>query len=1443
MKQILRRKYIFPQSSVTSTSGRNYSCLYYMLPAFFMFFLVTAPAAAQLTKVWETPPYKHSSGSGNGFVEQQVDGAGNLVILGSGLTLFKYDATGKQLWTARQETNDNFPSNRALHLDNANNIYALWGNQLLKYGPSGNLIWNKTFDGAPGTIFSIATMELDAAGNIYLTGLISDNGTSVLSTQKLSAAGTALWTSKVAGLGAGETIAVDNKGGVFVATSSSSLNVGNESIILLKFDAATGEEQMQQVFNTPRIPGYGETAEKIMITKAGEIYILVNKEGGYNGSEKQVFFYKTTPTGTLIYKKGIGKTDEAVLFDAVFAANEDIIVLGRLLKYRITWDHFMTRVNPNADHIWYHTFNVYEADNMVRYFAPSSKNGMAVKADGSIAIAGSYSFLRVTQLGMAEVYTEYPKLILATFNKDGKETWRQVMEHTTSREGNAGVSFINDTSLYFTGAISTLPSFNTLVNLITARYQDCSGFTASAGSDKQICAGGNVQLQATGGTTYSWSPATGLSATNVANPTASPAQTTNYTVTVTNAEGCTATDQVVVTVNPAPVAKITAGGATTFCTGGSVVLTADSGTGYSYQWLRNGSAINGATTATYTATTAGNYTVVVNAGNCSATSAAIAVNVTTGVTASAGEDKVICAGANVQLQASGGTTYSWTPATGLSATNVANPTASPAQTTTYTVTVSNANGCTDTDQVTVTVNPAPAATITASGATTFCEGSSVTLTANTGSGLTYQWLKDGNVINNATGSSFTTQASGAYAVRVSNSSGCTTTSAVTKVTVTTPPTVNAGENQSICENASALTLSGFSPAGGTWSGPGVSANGLFNPATAGVGTHTLTYTITQNSCTVRSTKTITVTPAVAAAGTITGDATVCAGATGLTYSISAVTGATSYTWSVPAGFTITGGQGSRTITVTAGTASGSISVKAQNSCGSSEPATMAVNVSAVPAATITPDGSTALCAGGSVKLTATTGTGLTYQWLRNGSAISNATGSTYTATTAGDYAVVIQNAGGCPATSTAVRVTVAAAVTASAGEDKTICAGGSVQLQVSGGTTYSWSPATGLSATNVANPTATPGQTTTYTVTVSNSNGCTATDQVTVTVNAAPTATITTTGNTTFCEGGSVTLQASTGDNYSYQWQRNGTAISGATAATYNATQSGNYTVTISSGSCQATAQAVAVNVSSNVRSNSIATGNQTLCGGAAAEMLQGSTPTGGAGTYSYQWQQSTDGTSYTNIQGATTQNYSPGTLNATTWFRRVVTSGSCSSTSEAVKITLAPAPTVSLSAFDKTCVGGTTITLTGGQPAGGTYSGPGVSNGIFNPATAGEGTHTITYSYTNASNCTATATQTIVVEATCTPTGVEDEEPPHKFVMFPNPAKDKLYLEVDLPQRTDATLRLVDARGRIILEKVYTGQAGAFTETLQLGQAARGLYILQFTTKEGMYSRRVVLW
>jgi hypothetical protein len=207
-------------------------------------------------------------------------------------------------------------------------------------------------------------------------------------------------------------------------------------------------------------------------------------------------------------------------------------------------------------------------------------------------------------------------------------------------------------------------------------------------------------------------------------------------------------------------------------------------------------------------------------------------------------------------------------------------------------------------------------------------------------------------------------------------------------------------------------------------------------------------------------------------------------------------------------------------------------------------------LASAPSAIITPAGNTTFCQGNSVILNANTGAGYTYQWLLNGNIINGATSSFYTAIQGGSYMVVVTS--GCSATSLPVIVTVNPLPNANAGSDKTVCAGTSVNLTATGGTSYQWDNGVTQGVSFI------PTATTLYTVTVTNSNGCTATDNVLVTVNPIPpTPTISQNGN----------VLSSTAPNGN-QWYLNNAAIPGVTNQTFNVVSNGTYYVIVTLNGC-----------------------------------------------------------------------------------------------------------------------------------------------------------------------------------------------------------------------------------------------------------------------------------
>lgn len=599
--------------------------------------------------------------------------------------------------------------------------------------------------------------------------------------------------------------------------------------------------------------------------------------------------------------------------------------------------------------------------------------------------------------------------------------------------------------------------------------------TTTVSPNVAICNGASTTLTAGGATTYSWSPATGLSATTGSTVTANPTTTQTYTVTGTTA-GCTSTATVTVTVNPLPT--VNGGPDQTVCQGTNVTLAA---TGAStYTWT--GGVTQGVPFAPPIGTTT--YTVTgTSAAGCTNTDQ---VNVTVNPTPiiNAGPDVTVCAGVSTTLSATGGTTYSWN--TGATTASI---TVTPAVTTTYTVTGTTA-GCTASDAVTVTV--AGSAAINAGPDVTICIGQSTTLSAT--GGATYSWNNGLGVGNGFTVSPSTTTT---YTVTGTDAGGCVGTDAMT-VTVNPLPTINAGPDQAVCAGT-AVTLTATGGTSYTWNN-GVTQGVAFTPAA------TTTYTVTGTSaagCTNTDQVLVTVNPLpIVSAGP---DFSVCTGGSATLNG----SGAAIYTWNngVTNGVAFTPAS-TQTYTVTGTSVAG---------CTNTDQ----VVVSVLTNAPVNAGPDVAICSGQSTTLTATGA--VTYNWDQG---LGTGNGFTVSPTGTTTYTVVGTDGNGCIGTD-AITVTVNPLPTTNAGADQTVCQGSSVTLTATGAATYTWDNGVnnGVAFTPAVG-------TVTYTVTGTSAAGCITTDQVVVNVNPLPT---TNAGaDQTVCAGTSVTLTATGAASYSW---------------------------------------------------------------------------------------------------------------------------------------------------------------------------------------------------------------------------------------------------------------------------------------------------------------------
>jgi hypothetical protein len=521
------------------------------------------------------------------------------------------------------------------------------------------------------------------------------------------------------------------------------------------------------------------------------------------------------------------------------------------------------------------------------------------------------------------------------------------------RESGVNISGANSSSYTATASgdydciVTNTCGARTSNNIIVTVVNGVPSALITASGSTTFCFPGAVTLNANTGTgiTYQWRN----NSVNISGAIAASYSATisgNYDCIVTNTCGSAVSNSIAVTVNPLPTASITASGSTTFCSPGSVTLNANTGTGFTYQWRNNSVNISGATSASYSATATGTYDCVVSntCGSATSNSISVTVNSLPAATVSAAGPTTFCSPGSVTLNANTGTgfSYQWRN----NSVNISGATASAYSanaTGNYDCVVSNTCGSTTSNSIAVTVNTVPPATITASGATTFCSPGSVTLNANTGTGLSYQWRQNGANISGATASSYTSNATGSYDCVVTNTCGSTTSNTISVTVNILPATPGSitGQTTGVCASTKVYSIGAVSGATSyTWTVPSGASISSGQGTTSVNVLYTNTYTsgnisvVAVSPCGTSGASTISVSGVPAQPGNITGPTSVCHGQNNVIYNIAAVTGATSYTWTVPPGTQIKTGQGTVQIKVRFGNNAGNITVKANNACGS-----------------------------------------------------------------------------------------------------------------------------------------------------------------------------------------------------------------------------------------------------------------------------------------------------------------------------------------------------------------------------------------------------------------------------------------------------------------------------------------------------------------------------
>lgn len=979
----------------------------------------------------------------------------------------------------------------------------------------------------------------------------------------------------------------------------------------------------------------------------------------------------------------------------------------------------------------------------------------------------------VSEAGINQSFCSGQTVSLGTANTSGYTySWSPVTGLTNTTISNPNLTLTNTGSTPVTTPyVVTTSIFGCSVN-DTAFITVNPAAVANAGPNQVICNGPLINLgtTSTAGYSYSWTPATGLSNTTISNPvltynnTGNDPDTMVFTVFVTNAYGCTATDNVQIIVSPVPTAN--AGNNVIFCSGQSASLGTGSTSGYSYSWspatgLSGSSVSNPTVTLTNTGTTNVSFNYIVTASwfNCTDNDTVV-VTVKPLPVSNAGANLVLCAGDTITIgtAVTAGYTYAWTPSTGLSNTTISDPSVivsnpgTVADTLYYTVTTT-LNGCTTSDSIQIITNPLPLVQGSANP-TAVCSGSPATLTG-TGA-VTYSWAlltAPGSVIGAGATITVSPLVTTSYIVTGTSGVNCDNTDTIT-VTVNPLPNVQAlTPNDTICEGDS-ITITGNGANSYSWallSSPG-SPISISNSIVVGPSA-TTSYIVTGtdgNGCVNRDTIQIFVNGAPLA-NQINGNISVCPGVTGVSYWVTPPTAGSNYSWSVSGG-SLTGGQGTDSVFVDwDSTGTGIISVIEITALGCpSDTILLPVNINVIltPAA---PTGITTICHNQALGMiySCTSTPQSAYTWYITGGTITGG-GSTNTVTV--DWTLTGPGTGAlwyeelsvttdtvCFGISDTLYVTInPSPATSAITGDPDICvfdSTGVFSVTNTSGSNYSWgvSPGTVISGAGSNSVTATWGTSGLFTVFVVETNqyGCPG-DTVSKPLLVNPLPVADAGSDAAICIGDNTSLSASGGIAYSWSPATglNNTTIQNPVANPQNTT---TYIVLVTdTNGCENTDDVV---ITVNLLPVADAGPDLPIC-------LNKDTMLTASGGVNYEW------TPATGLSNTAISNPVAGPLVTTTYIVTVTDTNSCRNT-DTITVTVNSLP-VAVASADSVICNGSGMTLTASGGVGYSWS---PSTGLDNTASASPfasptSNTTYTVTVTDGNGCTDTEDVQVNVNA-----------------------------------------------------------------------------------------------
>src|ERR1035437_94944 len=716
---------------------------------------------------------------------------GNNFDGGQGITT---DSMGNILVTGRfRSPTIIFGSTTLVNTNNTGNTEDFF---IAKYDSIGNLLWAKSAGGTGGD--GGGSIKTDVSGSILVTGyfysqsiafgsttLINANSTGLeddIFIVKYDPSGNVLWAQRAGGVGsdAGYGISTDSNKNILLTGEfrSSIIIFGNDTltnsggscmggchdIFIAKYDSYgnvlwakrnggiyddDGSSISTDVNGNVLITGYFKSPQIILSSDT-----LINAVN--TGNSYDMFIAKYSPSGNLLWAKRAGGTSNDMAWGTTADNSGNVIVTGYFGSSTITFgndtltnadnsgntvDVFVVKYDTSGKELW--AKRAGGISNDIAWAISTDTNGNVITTGDFESTAIVFGIDTLKNAGGSDIF-------VSKYSSSGNVIWGKSAGGTNGDIGYGIVAdkngsvlltgYFSSPTIAFGSTVLTNTTGSGYYDLFVAKLRECNIATptVTVSGATTFCQGNDVTLTSSSGNSYLWS--NNATTQNIIVSTSG-----NYSVTVTNAGNCSVASAVMPVTVLTATASITPSGATTFCQGNSITLTANSGN--TYIWSNN------ATTQNIIVNQSGSYTVAVSSTCGSSTSSPVTVTVNSTSSVSATSTPASCSIANgtATANAYGGTApytiiWSTTPvqntqtATGLSSGN-------------YSVQVTDANGCTNATSVNVTGNPNPTASATSTQASS-CSTCDGTATVNPSGGTpsyTYLWNPSGQFTQTATG--------------------------------------------------------------------------------------------------------------------------------------------------------------------------------------------------------------------------------------------------------------------------------------------------------------------------------------------------------------------------------------------------------------------------------------------------------------------------------------------------------------------------------------------------------------------------------------------------------------------------------------------------------------------------------------------------------------------